>query len=315
MYNEELKKRFIRDYTTSINTAKICETTFNACEPYELEWGADLCTKTEDELQPVIDNIVGLRVRSQFMRIILLKDYVRWCNEVVGFPKACLGMLDIKVAGVDKVKSQLVSTPLQLQQYLDILFASESELTVDNAYRCFYWMAYAGLTEADALQVQESDVDLENLIIKFNDTEYPIYREALKSFRNCVKESQFMYFHPNYEPVARDRACGTQLIRGLRGQQTSNSMRVNMSKASKLHEDDTNLRLSYKRIWLSGVFYRMHEKELSGMEPNFYPIVAEQRKGKTYKLDSGRNTNEAKLKQLARDYMKDYARWKLAYRM
>lgn len=315
MYNEDLKKRFIREYTTSVHTAKICETTFNACEPYELVWGADLCTKTASELQVVIDNIVGLRVRSQLMRIILLKDYVRWCNEVVGFPDACEGMLEIKVAGIEKIKTQLVSNPLQFQQYLDILFASESELTVDNAYRCFYWMAYAGLTEANALQVQESDVDLENLTIKFNGTEYPIYREALKAFRNCVKESQFMYIHPNYEPIARDRVGGTQLIRGVRAQQTSKSMRVGLSKASRAHEEDTELRLSYKRIWLSGVFYRMYEKELSGREPNFYPLVAEQREGKTYKLDSGRNTNEAKLRQLAGDYMKDYMRWKLAYRM
>lgn len=315
MYNEELKIRFIREYTTSIHTAKVCETTFDACEPYEVEWDADLCTKTAKELQPVIDHIVGLRVRSQLMRIILLKDYVRWCNDVANVPNACNGMFDIKTAGIDKVKTQMVSNPLQLQRYLDVLFTSESEGTVDNAYRCFYWMAYAGLTEEDALQVQESDVDMENLTIKFNGTEYPIYREAIKAFRVCTNESKFMYIHPKYEPIARERVQGKQLIRGVRAQQTSLSMRTAMSKASRDHEEDTNMRLSYKRIWLSGIFYRMYERELSGMEPNFYPIVAEQREGKTYKLDSGRNTNEAKLKQLARDYLNDYMRWKLAYRM
>lgn len=39
MYNEEQKKRFIKDYTGSLNTANVATTIFNAIEKYENLWG------------------------------------------------------------------------------------------------------------------------------------------------------------------------------------------------------------------------------------------------------------------------------------
>ena len=47
MYNEDLKKRFVRDYTGSLNTANVAATVFNAVEKYETEWNADLCTEAQ----------------------------------------------------------------------------------------------------------------------------------------------------------------------------------------------------------------------------------------------------------------------------
>ena len=44
MYNAELKSRFVKDYTKSINTANVATTVFEAFEPYETSWNADLCT-------------------------------------------------------------------------------------------------------------------------------------------------------------------------------------------------------------------------------------------------------------------------------
>ena len=44
MYNEELKTKFIRDYTQSINTANVATTIFNSFSLDEEGWQADLCT-------------------------------------------------------------------------------------------------------------------------------------------------------------------------------------------------------------------------------------------------------------------------------
>ena len=53
-------------------------------------------------------------------------------------------------------------------------------------------------------------------------------------------------------------------------------------------------------------------KELENMAERLYAaeLLME---GKTYKLDRGRNTPEAKRRQLTRDYLEDYERWKLAF--
>lgn len=315
MYNEELKTKFVRGYTNSISTAEVCQTIFNAFEQYEVEWGADLCTRSAEELQPVVDNLVGFRARSKWMRLIILKDYVKWCIGMK-VPGACDGMLKIETVGLEKVKHQTVASPLHLQRYLDSICEPESEETTDNIYRCFYWLAYGGVAEEDILSIKCSDVDLNNMVVRYNDTEVPIYREALPAFKNCVKLTQFVYKHPNYDKlVYKDRADGDTLVRGIRSAPSIKAMRVGLSRRSKAKMDEgkTDLKLSYFRVWISGLFYRMYERERAGMPVDFSAAAAQFMEGKTYKLDRGRNTPEAKKRQLTRDYLEDYERWKLAF--
>lgn len=118
MYNEETKVKFIREYTKSESTASFVTTLFNAIAPYEEEWGSDLCTKTKEELQPVIDSVFSLRTRSQWHQIYTLRTYGKWCiaNKV---ENACDGLLQITLAGADKIRKQMVSGPVHLQKYLD----------------------------------------------------------------------------------------------------------------------------------------------------------------------------------------------------
>ena len=315
MYNEKLKTQFVRGYTNSISTSEVCQAIFNTFEQYEVEWGADLCTKSAEDLQPVIDNLVGFRSRSKWMRLIILKDYVKWCIGMK-VPGACDGMLKIETIGLEKVKHQTVASPLHLQRYLDSICEPESEETTDNIYRCFYWLAYGGVAEEDILSIKCSDVDLDSMVVRYNDTEVPIYREALPAFKNCVKLTQFVYKHPNYDKlVYKDRADGDTLVRGIRSAPSIKSMRVELSRRSKAKMDEgkTDLKLSYFRVWISGLFYRMYERERAGMPVNFSAAAAQFMEGKTYKLDSGRNTPEAKKRQLTRDYLEDYERWKLAF--
>lgn len=315
MYNEELKTKFVRGYTNSISTAEVCQTIFNAFEQYEVEWGADLCTRSTEELQPVVDGLVGFRARSKWMRLIILKDYVKWCIGMK-VPGACDGMLKIETVGLEKVKHQTVASPLHLQRYLDSICEPESEETTDNIYRCFYWLAYGGVAEEDILSIKCSDVDLNNMVVRYNDTEVPIYREALPAFKNCVNLTQFVYKHPNYDKlVYKDRADGDTLVRGIRSAPSIKAMRVELSRRSKAKMDEgkTDLKLSYFRVWISGLFYRMYERERAGMPVDFSAAAAQFMEGKTYKLDRGRNTPEAKKRQLTRDYLEDYERWKLAF--
>ena len=103
------------------------------------------------------------------------------------------------------------------------------------------------------------------------------------------------------------------MIRGIKSVPTLKALRVELSRRSKQNSDKTPLKLSYFRVWISGVFYRMYEQEIIGVPPDFNAIAYQQMEGKTYKLDSGRNTMEAKRRQLVRDYEEDYERWKLAW--
>lgn len=314
MYNNELKTKFIRDYTQSINTANVATTVFKAMEPFEEAWQADLCTKAADELQPVIDKVVALRLSSQWMSLTILKEYVRWCM-MMRVPGACDGMLHITAAGLDKVRHQMVSSPFHLQQYLDAVFSKEEDEMLDNLYRCYYWMAYGGIQDNDVLKVKVSDVNFAEMYIQYGDTSVPIYREALPAFHNAVELASFLYRHPKYaKPIRRDRVPGDTLIRGYRTITQTSNLRSNMShlSADAIKQGKTELQLSFYRVWISGLFYRMYERERAGLPIDFTSVAADLMADKTYVI-KGRTKLEHRQRQRGRNYMEDYQRWKLAF--
>ena len=253
------------------------------------------------------------------MRIIIFQKYVKWCLacRVHG---ACDGMLQVECAGLDKVKSQMVSNPTMLQAYLDVVCDPESEKTTDNIYRCFYWMAYSGMDEHDILNVKCSDVDFDNMVIRYGGEEYDIYREAIPALRNAATLTEFVYKHPNYPPdkkVIRNRALGDTLIRGIRSTTSLAALRVELSRRSKKFIEDglTDKQLSYYRVYLSGLFYNMKKREEAGIPVDFTGVASRFMEGKTYKLDAGRNTPEAKKRAVVNDYLQDYERWKAAFNL
>lgn len=324
MYNEEIKKRFIAEFSTSTSRRNAAVTMFNAIEPYEKKWSADFCTRNKDELQPVVSEIVGFRTNSKKLRLSILREYIRWCikNNIDG---ATDEIFLIEELGLDKLKRQMVANPQHLQRYLNCICDVETEETVDCIYRCFYWMAYGGMNEKDTLEVKVTDVDLEDMVIRYGDAEFPIYREAIPAFRNCMKLTQFKYKHPNYsngKEVFKERASGDTLLRGMSDKKNLSAIRVEMSRKARLkkyasdadiNDKNLDLQLSFYRVWLSGLFYRTYEAERAGMPADFMAAAAQFMEGKTYKLDSGRNLIGAKQRQLASDYLEDYNRWKDAY--
>ena len=314
MYNEELKVRFIKDYTNSINTANVATVIFNAFEKYEEVWQADLCTQSAETLQTAVDEAVGIRAKSKWMTLIILKEYVKWCMAMK-VPGACDGMLHIETVGLDKIRRQMVSSPLHLQKYLDTLFDPESEETMDNLYRCYFWMAYGGIDEEDTISIKTEDVDFKEMVIRYKDTRVPIYREALPAFRNAVSLGSFLYKNANYKkPIRRDRLSGDTIMRGIKATTKTFTMRTTLSKRNikAIKEGKTDMQLSFYRVRMSGLFYRVYERERAGISIDFSEAAVHAMEGKTYSL-TGRIKIEHKQNRIERDYMEDYQRWKLAF--
>lgn len=314
MYNEELKRKFIMDYTGSLKTANVASTLFQAIEKYEAAWGADLCTKSADELQPVINEMVGLRSKSRWMTLTILKEYVKWCIAMK-IPDACDGMLHIEAIGLDKVRHQMVSSPLHLQRFMDSIFDPEEEETIDNVYRCYFWMAYGGIDEKDTILIKEEDVDFSGMFIRYKTTSVPIYREAIPAFRNAVMLNSFVYKHPNYsKDIRRNRVPGDTIMRGIKAVTKTFTIRATLSKRNikAIEDGKTNLQLSFYRVRMSGLFYRVYEMERAGITPNFSEAALRVMDGKTYSL-KGREKLKHKQNRIEKDYMEDYERWKLAF--
>lgn len=320
MYNQELKEKFIEEFSTNISRKKLARNLFIALEPYETAWGADMCTVDRERLRPAIGELIGFREGSQKTRLSILKLYVKWCiqNNVDG---ARDELSQIEDFGIEKLKRQMVANPQHLQRFLDCILEPESEQTVDDTYRCYFWLAYSGMREEDVLDVRASDVDFQSMVIRYHGMEYTIYRESLPALRNCVELSSFQLKHPNYA-IYKSRVAGDTIMRGFSMQKNIDKTRVEMSKKrkamrfmprSEAKKNNLDLYLSYYRVKLSGIFYRTYEAERAGMKPDFIPVAKQFMEGKTYKLDSGRNLIGAKQRRIAMEYLMDYNRWKEAY--
>lgn len=314
MYNETLKIKYIKEFTEQISTRERLLVLFNSVESFEEKLGKDICEMSQEELAPIISSISALRGRTSGTRISSLKDYASWClkNNVHGATDSLFHVETDKTAAM---KTQTVKNPMHLQKYLDSICDPEDEETADNTVRCFYWLAYSGMDESDILKVTAMDVSLRKMVVQYNGEEYPIYRESIHAIRNCMELTEFRYKHPNYNDgtiVYKPRADGDTIMRGIKAAPSVTSLRSELSRRSKrcLESGKTNMKLSYYRVWISGLFYRTHELELAGVPADFSVAAKKFMSGKTYKLDSGRNTIGAVYRRVISDYTVDYQRWK-----
>lgn len=292
----------------------VCMALFEAVSKYEEAWRADICTRSTEDIQGIIDDIVGLRVKSMTLRVNILKDYTRWCikNNISG---ATDGMLQIHELGLSKVATRTVANPLHLQRYLNSIFDPEEKQSVDCTYRCYLWLAFGGMTEDDIMLVRSENVDFTDMVVQFSNRKYPIYREALTAFKICATSATLNYVNPKGKTIIYNRVDGDLLLRGYKALPSYKTIRSELSHHSHdaIESGKTTQSISYYRAWLSGIFYRMFEWECMGNQVDFMSTAGEYMKGRVFKLDSGRNTLEAKQRQIAKDYLNDYERWKKVY--
>lgn len=319
MYNTELKNGFIRNYTDKIVTAKICRCIFDMLEEKEEVWDADLCTRTAEELKPVIDAIVHSNSAGKWEQVAILRSYVRYCikNSV---PDACDGMLRVNIDALEGIKNSTLSSPRHLQRYLNSILDPEYEMTEDSIYRCFCWIVYSGVPENEVLSIKCSDIDFDNMLILHNGFKYPIYKDAIASFKNCVNLTQFMCNQPGQCKAAMvNRIPGDTLLRGTRKSMPTiktMSLELNRRRLKNEKKGKRDLKINLYGIRISGMFYEMHEKERWGVPVKFDRIpqgLFEVKKCKPGVSRATLNTKKHKTINTSITYKTDYERWKLAH--
>ena len=315
MYNEEQKQLFMSQMLTGKSMLSQAQSMFNSFAPYEEERGSDLCTWSVDELGPALANAFGIRESSRHAAYSILRKYAQWCmdNGVPGATDSAMKIGNVGSSALDKLRRNSVRNPRDLQAWLDTFLDKESEETSDNYLRAFCWMAYSGLEDSDAYVVRASDVDYKHMVIRTAKREYPIYKEALPCLHNCTDLTQFAYKHPLYSNVIyRARIPGDDIMRGVRGKQTLENIRVTLSKKNKTAIDagKTDRKLSYRRIWISGIFYRMLKDEIEGFPVDFRDVAELGIMEKQFDMSSCRNTLGYRRREAAAAYKTDYELWK-----
>lgn len=322
MYHAEQKERFFTEAGISAPMEKLFRNVFDFTAPYEEEKGADICTWTDEEVKRIYELLSGFRSYSSNNRVNLIKRYLKWCVDS-GIQDASGGGLEIRADGMKKFREMTLAGPEHLQKCLDAFLLPEDESTTDNIQRGFCWLAFAGLADDEIVEITRDDVDLDRAVVSYRESEYPLYPQAMPCMRILKESTDFKYSHPGYEKdfIMMPRQDGNKLLRGLKNAEpTVLNLRSKLSqkmtpayKAGKL-----DVKISSYRVWISGQFYRMYEREQAGEPVDFgyladRTIQMKEASGKQYSLEKGNRSLESKRKSLSTDYRTDYERWKAIY--
>lgn len=316
MYNEEQKQAFMRDFSDNITIVTFGFKLFNSIEPYEREWGADLCTIEKEKLQPVVEKFCGVRNSSKSLPMYILRGYAKWCLDK-GMPGARHDLLDIKELSEEKMRFQMIRLPAQLQDYLDALCDKEELETNDNTIRAYLWLCFAGMMEEDIANVTTKNVNLKNKRVLYDGAEYILPPESIPAITNVTRLRSFAFYNTSYVngPTRRDRVDGNQLLRGVRATPDMYYFRTTISRRAKaaVQSGRTKYELTPYRVWLSGVFYRKWIAEQSGQKPDFTAEAKVELSKKSGKMNQTSSIRPAAIQEKIHGFDVDYQRWKKTF--
>lgn len=315
MFNAEVKTEFIRQYTTDAAVARSLLLMFNRLEPYEVDYGGDICTMPVESAQLVIDKEYGRSKSRSAETFIALKKYSKWAIHT-GVPGACDGLANVKDPSAEYIKERTVSGPKHLSICLDQMLLPAGSETMDDIYRCFIWLAFFGIPAEDAVEITTEEVDIRNLCITHNNKTYTICQEALPEVRNATTLNQILYIHenPHYERM-RDRVPGNKILRGLRRDIDLGYIRglVGHKVTLARRAGKLKVQLGYTNVWRSGLFYRMYENERAGLLVDFRDAAIQHVLGDNDGADLNAKFTPKYIANTINKLTQDYNRWKLAY--
>lgn len=315
MYNEDIKKRFVEDYSSAKSSQAACVRLFNATEPFEREWNADICTRPTEDIQTMLDSVAGLTVDSRYAQVAILKKYGKWCLTC-RIPKASDGILGIShfIGGLDAIRLEMVANPVQLQEFLDCVFSPEEMENYDNIYRVYCWLHFMGIPKDMVMSVDSDLLDFEELTLSVNGQKYEIYSESIPAFRKAAELTYFTY-NRNGRLLPNRRIPGSNIMRGIRSIPSEKTIWNRISFKNQLASERNSKvkNLSCSRIRQSGIFFRMLQRETRGFSVDFTEVAIDGMREKECTDEAHRSTYEKTLYKYIWRYKTEYERWKLAF--
>ncbi len=308
MYNEVTKIQFIREYTGSLETRFVAKDVFDIFEPYESNWNKDLASVDINDLRPIIREATIRLKQNGWMAPTIVNEYIKWC-AINNQSEVNESLIDrVKGVDTDKIKKRLVSTPENLQTYLDILFDDPKLETVDNIFRGYFWLAYSGLDEEDMYRVSSDDVNLRSLTVTFNGMIYPLYSIAVPTFQKLKYLSDFVYDHRLYT-TRRQRSEESMLLRGLapKTDLLYHRTKISFINTKAIKDGRIDKRLSYSGVRKSGMFYKAYVDEQNGLPAAF---VEEANRCIKMEKSDRKAVTESKRKRYQLTLVNEYAAWK-----
>lgn len=310
MYNEELKNEYL-SISKYKNTAK---TFFSRTEKIEEAACADIATLTEKEVFDSLKEVTIGTINTVLMLKSMISEYIDWC--FTRMDGVNLGIKDIKIDISSFAKVSMVSSPGHLDSVLDYMFGTYDNKTADLMSRCYLWCAFYGVPVSDANYIMEmklDDLDRINRSIVVNNNTYEIGRIANNEFSLLSDLDYFNYSHSFYE-TSRIRTDSNYIFRGTgvskSGHVSITTIKSNITRTAA----ESNIKISYRTVFNSGLFYRTHLLEMKGIEPDFTDYcVSFYSDEKDFEIIEKHSTAYKNIVRKRNILKKDYKYWKEAF--
>lgn len=305
MYNENHKQGFLKKIRSSDMLARQL---FAASAPYEERYGKDICQFSADELDSFLreDFITG--DMSLYRAVHVIKQYVRYCmhrkmDTETSYQK-------IKTDPVDEMRETLFASPLHLASKLDQAFSEIQEDNVDLLCRCFIWLAFAEMEDNGIAAVRRDDVDLMARAVHFNGRDYRIYEEAYPAFDRVYTLPSFKVFVQKGF-MYQTRSNPDMFFSGMeRGEYNPKLKLADFRARISAAAFSSGVPLSYNTIRMSGLFFRVYERERAGLVDDLESAFAsfDARGAKTDGVATRQST-----RRTTRGVFEKYSAWKKAF--
>ena len=311
MYNDGLKRRFVSE-TTDLEARRKMALYFDAIESFERAYSKDIYAFSVEEVEDVVAGFGSARTSSSTSGILrTIKRYVAWCSShgVEGTSDAAYHACVNQPANM---RVSMVASPKHLSDVLGVLFHQPSMHSTDDVVAAYVWMAFSGLPEDATILLTSDDFSVEHKIISFNGIEYPLYDESLSIFSSCIESDSFASVSERCK-VVKPRVHGSLVLRSISGKPNLPTLRTKLArKVGGMIESGLNVpTISYSRVWLSGVFYRLFEREKSGAAIDLLSDTPEEI---TRQISQSKAQMTTRYRNhCIRQYESDYLAWKQAF--
>ena len=215
----------------------------------------------------------------------------------------------------EEAAAKFAANPTHLNMLLDLILPMEHPRTVAGIHRAYLWLAFSGVPLARVFELKSGSMEFDTMSILYKGRVFPIYRESLPVLRAAAESTSLRYTHKMVSTRDRQRADGDSVLRGFtEPSRDLIASAIMKSEVSLRKSGGPFVRLSYRTVYLSGIFYRMYEKERAGYPVDFSLEVMDYF---TYEYEGAeltKTTIRGKMNVREKELLKGYQEWKRCFR-
>lgn len=322
MFNDEHKNRFLRSVTESEAVYNYYKRLFMLSESYEILFNKDLSEFNDEEMERFYSEKSRMRRSGNVTLQSSIRKYLEYSNNN-GFDVVCnMQRIFCDTAGnVQKMRDRMAFNPKHMNSYMDAVFGDVDNRTAGIRLRCLLWLAFFGMDYSDAISVENSDIDLSHKTITKNGHSYYMCDESITAFYLAMSLTEFVVINPLIPEkcTTNERHKCDLVLRGTKKPSSENkpdggvrdikqevNRKISKAKAAGL----VSSRITYDTAKLSGLFYSMYVRELSGIQPSFKIVAISDLEKKESFRNKTQLQKDKKIGEVIHNYELDYELWK-----